>query len=64
MYYVGIDVSKYKHDCIVVSNDGEIICDTFSFGNDYDGFQTLSSMLCDVPSAPTMLTVLSLMSFV
>ena len=45
MYYVGIDVSKYKHDCIVVSNDGEIICDTFSFGNDYDGFQTLSSML-------------------
>lgn len=45
MYYVGIDVSKYKHDCIVVSNDGEIICDTFSFGNDYDGFQTLLSML-------------------
>ena len=45
MYYVGIDVSKYKHDCIVVSNDGEIICDTFSFDNDYDGFQTLSSML-------------------
>ena len=45
MYYVGIDVSKYKHDCIVVSNDGDIICDTFSFDNDYDGFQTLSSML-------------------
>lgn len=45
MYYVGIDVSKYKHDCFVVSNDGEIICDTFSFNNDYDGFQTLLSML-------------------
>lgn len=45
MYYVGIDVSKYKHDCFVVSSDGEIICDPFSFGNDRDGFQALLSML-------------------
>lgn len=45
MYYVGIDVSKYKHDCFVISSDGEIICDPFSFGNDHDGFQALSSML-------------------
>lgn len=45
MYYVGIDVSKYKHDCFVVSSDGEIICDPFSFDNDRDGFQALLSML-------------------
>ncbi len=45
MYYVGIDVSKYKHDCFIVSSDGEVVCDSFSFGNDHDGFQTLLSGL-------------------
>ena len=45
MYYVGIDVSKYKHDCFIVTSDGEIIRDPFSFGNDHDGFQALLSAL-------------------
>ena len=45
MYYVGIDVSKYKHDCFIVTSDGEIVRDPFSFGNDRDGFQTLLSAL-------------------
>ena len=45
MYYVGIDVSKYKHDCFIVTSDGEIIRDAFSFGNNHNGFQTLLSAL-------------------
>lgn len=45
MYYVGIDVSKYKHDCFIVTSDGEIIRDAFSFCNNHDGFQTLLSAL-------------------
>lgn len=45
MYYVGIDVSKYKHDCFIVTSDGELIHESFSFGNDHDGFQTLLSVL-------------------
>ena len=45
MYYVGIDVSKYKHDCFIVTGDGVIIHDSFSFTNDRDGFQTLLSAL-------------------
>ena len=45
MYYVGIDVSKYKHDCFIVTSDGEVIRESFSFGNDHDGFQTLLSAL-------------------
>ena len=45
MYYVGIDVSKYKHDCFIVTSDGEIIRDPFSFGNDHDGVQARLSAL-------------------
>ena len=45
MYYVGVDVSKYKHDCFIVTSDGEVIRESFSFGNDHDGFQTLLSAL-------------------
>jgi transposase len=52
MYYVGIDVSKYKHDCFIVTSDGEIIRDAFSFGNDYDGFQTLLSALSALGDPP------------
>ena len=27
MIYVGIDVSKDKHDCTIISSDGEILMD-------------------------------------
>ena len=27
MIYVGIDVSKDKHDCCIVNSDGEILVD-------------------------------------
>ena len=26
MYFIGIDISKYKHDCFVVSGEGETPC--------------------------------------
>ena len=45
MYYVGIDISKYKHDCFIVTSDGEVIHDHFTFGNNHDGFQCLLSVL-------------------
>ena len=25
MYYVGIDISKYKHDCFICTETGEVI---------------------------------------
>ena len=31
MYFIGIDVSKYKHDCFIVSSDGEVPFGVFSF---------------------------------
>lgn len=38
MYFIGIDVSKYKHDCFIVSDTGEVIFDVFTFQNTNQGF--------------------------
>ncbi len=45
MYYVGIDVSKYKHDCFIISGDGIIIHDAFTFTNDIAGFTSFNCVL-------------------
>ena len=41
MIYVGIDVSKDKHDCAIVSSDGEVLTDVFTIQNNLDGFKLL-----------------------
>jgi len=45
MYYVGIDISKYKHDCYISDSNGEVIRDSFSFDNSKEGFNTFLSEL-------------------
>ena len=46
MIYVGIDISKYKHDCFICNNDlGEVIVDNFSFENNKKGFQQFLDLL-------------------
>ncbi len=40
MFHVGIDISKFKHDCFIATNAGDKI-GSFTFNNDHDGFQTL-----------------------
>ena len=44
-YYVGLDLAKYKHDCFVMDENGEVIRDSFSFSNDVIGFNTLLNAL-------------------
>lgn len=44
MLYIGIDVSKYKHDCIVVNDAGAIIRNAFSFDNSRSGFDQFTEM--------------------
>jgi len=39
IYYVGIDISKYKHDFCIISNAGEVIIENSSFENNKKGFQ-------------------------
>lgn len=48
MIYVGIDVSKDKHDCFIYNSSGEILNDGFSFKNNADGFQQLLNSIPNV----------------
>ena len=45
MFYVGIDIAKNTHWASVMSSDGEVICEPFSFSNDNSGFQKFISKL-------------------
>lgn len=45
MYYVGIDIAKYKHDCYICSSEGITVFESFSFDNSNDGFKELQSAL-------------------
>ena len=45
MYVVGIDCSKYKHDCFIATEAGEVIRDTFTFDNSGTGFTQFFSIL-------------------
>ena len=45
MFYVGIDIAKNTHWASIMSSDGVIIADPFSFSNDSAGFQILLSKL-------------------
>ena len=45
MYLVGIDISKFKHDCFIITETGEVIKNSFSFNNSKEGFDYLLSIL-------------------
>lgn len=51
MYFVGIDISKYKHDCFIASSDGEAPFGVFSFENNKNGFQLLLDRLDSLDSS-------------
>ena len=41
MICVGIDVAKDKHDCFIISTEGEVLADVFTIPNNAEGFDTL-----------------------
>lgn len=41
MVCVGIDVAKDKHDCFILSSEGEVLADVFTVANNREGFETL-----------------------
>lgn len=45
MFYVGIDIAKNTHWASILSSEGEIIQEPFSFTNDNSGFQKFLSKL-------------------
>ena len=53
MIYVGIDVAKDKHDCYIISSEGEVIANVFTIPNTMEGFDLL---LTRIKSAPEELS--------
>lgn len=45
IYFIGLDISKYKHDFCIISNTGEVIIENSSFENNKKGFQSLLEQL-------------------
>ena len=45
MYFVGIDISKFKHDCAIINELGDTITSSWSFFNDREGFSLLKEVL-------------------
>ena len=52
MICVGIDVAKDKHDCVILSSEGEVLADVFTIPNNRDGFETLLQRIrsCALPA--------------
>ena len=52
MICVGIDVAKDKHDCFILSSEGEVLADVFTIPNNRDGFETLLQRIrsCALPA--------------
>ena len=52
MVCVGIDVAKDKHDCFILSSEGEVLADVFTIANNREGFETLLQKIqsCTSPS--------------
>ena len=44
-YFIGLDLAKFKHDCFIMNEHGEVIRNSFSLTNDQPGFNTLLSVL-------------------
>ena len=45
MYYIGIDISKFKHDCAVIDDAGDVVTPSWSFANDHEGFMQFKDLL-------------------
>ena len=52
MICVGIDVAKDKHDCFILSSEGEVLADVFTIPNNRDGFEALLQRVrsCALPA--------------
>ncbi len=45
MIFIGIDAAKDKHDCFIVSSEGEVLFDVFTISNTLQGFNNLLSKI-------------------
>lgn len=57
MIYVGIDVTKDKHDCFITNFDGEVLFKAFTIANNLDGFNDLYQKIVSVTEDITKVKV-------
>ena len=57
MICVGIDVAKDKHDCFILSSEGEVLADVFTIPNNLDGFNYLLQTIQAVSSPQSKIKV-------
>lgn len=50
MHYVGIDISKYKHDCSILDQSGNAVVDDFVFAHSFEGFDSFKTLLSSLAS--------------
>ena len=56
-YFVGIDVSKFKHTCCIISGDGEIIKKSFDFSNSKEGFDSLIEIFKSIDQSESLFQI-------
>lgn len=44
-FFVGLDISKFKHDCAIIDGIGDVVTPSWSFNNDSEGFSLLKKLL-------------------
>ena len=57
MICVGIDVAKDKHDCFILSSEGEVLADVFTISNNMAGFNSLLQRIQSLSSAQDRIKV-------
>lgn len=57
MIYVGIDVAKDKHDCLISNSDGETLFPVFSISNDLPGFSILHQRIQSCTDNPETIKI-------
>ncbi len=50
MYFIGIDISKYKHDCCIISAADQKVVSKFTIKNNKDGFKKLLTSINSLSS--------------
>lgn len=48
LYFIGIDISKFKHDIAAINSDGEVITPSWTFYNTDEGFSSLKKFLARI----------------
>ena len=56
-YYVGIDVSKFKHTCCVIDENGEVIKKSLDFSNTKEGFDSLIEIFKSIDQSESLFQI-------